>query len=178
MVPPAAVEARPDAAALGAPLAPSTPPPACSWRITDEDVPVWRDATGVERTPEPDVPSLAMHVLGGGTPRIDRFANVGDCSPSGTCLHVVLQGCGGGRHRAVWGPEYAVDVDVVTEGGRNRIVVVERRTAAGCDLPRRTILDWTRDRWRPGPACALPSDAPERVRCSHRLPACEGPPSP
>lgn len=180
-VPVAEMVALPAAARLDAALGPDldrrrdtpTPPGTCDWRITDEDVPVWRDEAGVERMPEPEVPSLAMHAAGGGVPRVDRFANVGACTASGTCRHVVLEGCGGGRFRAVWGPQPAVAMDVITVAGRNRIVVEERLTPGGCELPRRTILDWTGARWRPGPACALPDDVPADTRCRPRLPPCE-----
>lgn len=109
-----------------------------------------------------------------GIPPLDLIADLGNCGNWGDCEFVVLQACETGRYRAVWGPEYAQDIEVAgrTEGAVIvDLLLVERTARTGCDLLMKTVIIWNGERWVYGESCADGGIWDERD-CGERPPAC------
>lgn len=111
-----------------------------------------------------------------GDPEPDAIIELGLCGNWQHCWHVVLQACGRGAYRAVWGPDYAQSVEV----GRRRktapiadLIHHDRTATAGCDVPLETVLRWRAGGWTEGETCAGESDVWDDEYCGPRPPACD-----
>ncbi|HJL15649.1 MAG TPA: hypothetical protein RMH99_08340 [Sandaracinaceae bacterium LLY-WYZ-13_1] len=143
--------------------------PPCRWRI--EDGALTHPDVG-----EDEPPTLTSVDLDGDPPA-DRIARLGGCGNWGECRFVVLRACGAARFRAVWGPAYAMAVEVGARDPGDSLapLILHGRTArAGCDLPTRAVLRRVEGEWRGGPVCAGVGAWDDAV-CGEPPPPCASP---
>lgn len=137
---------------------PPTPPPAPA-PAASADGCEWRMEGGVlaHEMLEGREPATTREVDLDGQGPPDLVAFLHGCGNHGECEHVVLQACEGGGYREVWGPDYAMSLDVAARAEGAPLADLHlggRLVQDTCDQPVRTTLTWADGRWRESGVCA------------------------